>query len=84
MDKIALGAPCSQVLLSLSVGELDSKVHLMQFHLKLADVRLEIGLRPTWWDLVRLETESVSRPTSSVTVVTVVTLVTVVTVVLFI
>ena len=28
--------------------------------------RLEIGLRPTWLDLVRLETELVSRPPSSV------------------
>ena len=53
-------------------GELDGKVHLVQFHLKSALYyyvqisRLEIGLGLTYLDLVRLEIESVSLPPSSV------------------
>ena len=54
-----------QPRLRLGFGELDCKVHLVQLHFSRLG-GLEIGLRPTWLDLVRLETESVSRPPSSV------------------
>ena len=60
-----LPQPQPQPRLRLGFGELDCKVHLVQLHFSRLG-GLEIGLRPTWLDLVRLETESVSRPSSSV------------------